>query len=329
MSPGVSIALIVACLAGSAFFAGLETGVVAVNRLRLRHLVQHRVPGARFVEDFLREPDRLLGTTLIGTNLCHVVMTVAASSLALHLRLPAAEAVAATVTTLVLLVFGEYLPKAWFQAFPAYRTLPFARALWLASRLFQPLHALLGILTRPFLRADDADAAPPLLTREEFVHLANEGARAGILSPAEVRMITGVMSIGGIRCRDIMVPRDRVVAVDAGTPVPALLDLARTTGHSRFPVRDPARDAFVGIVNIYDVLADEGAEAQTVDAYARSPQLVSDYDLADHVMPRMRVARQPLMLVVSSAGEVVGIVTLEDVLAVVVGPPGPAAPRAK
>ena len=72
------IALIVACLAGSAFFAGLETGVVAVNRLRLRHLVQHRVPGARFVEDFLREPDRLLGTTLIGTNLCHVVMTVAA-----------------------------------------------------------------------------------------------------------------------------------------------------------------------------------------------------------------------------------------------------------
>ncbi|MCX7817686.1 MAG: CNNM domain-containing protein [Kiritimatiellae bacterium] len=315
------MALLVALL-GSAFFAGIETGVIAMNRLRLRHLVQHRVRGAAEIEAMLERPDVLLGTTLVGTNLCHVTMAVVASHLAVRAGWRWAEAIAGAVVTLVLLVFGEYVPKAWFQAFPTHRVLPWARLLRAASVVLLPARVVLAAIVRPFLRpAAPAASAAPLLTRDEFVHLAHEGRQSGILSPVEANMITGVIRIGGIRCRDIMRPIEQATVVPKGMPVPELLAIARTTDFSRFPVRDPNSGEIVGVVNIYDVLSDADAERRTVDHYMRRPQLVAEHTIADHVMPRMRVTRQPLMLVADEGGRVTGILTLEDVLAIMVGQP--------
>ncbi len=314
--------LLALALVGSAFFAGIETGVVAINRLRLRHLVQHRVRGAAAIEAMLERPDVLLGTTLVGTNLCHVTMAVVAAHMALRTGWPWAEAMAGAAVTLVLLVFGEYVPKAWFQAFPTHRVLPWAGVLRAASIVLWPARVVLAALLRPLLgRAASDAAAAPLLTREEFVHLAHEGRQSGILSPVEANMITGVIRIGGIRCRDIMRPIEQATVVPKGLPVPELLEIARRTDLSRFPVRDPVTGAIEGVVNIYDVLADAESEQRTVDHYMRRPQMVAEHTIADHVMPRMRVTRQPLMLVADDRGQVTGILTLEDVLAIMVGQP--------
>lgn len=327
MNVVVQLVLILLCIAGSAFFAGLETGVIALNRLRLRHLVQHRVPGARILEDFLRRPDVLLGTTLVGTNLCHVAMAVLAASLADRTGLPGAAVIAGFIATVLLLIFGEYIPKAWFQGFPSHRTLPFARSLWFASWILLPLRWSLAHLVRLlFGRGLDTSEDQPLITREEFLHLTREGGETGALSPVETRMIKGVIQMSGTRCRDIMIPRDQIASIERSTPVAGILDLARREELSRFPVWDPAARKFVGIVNVYDVLADEASEGKTAEAYMRHPQFVAEYTLADHVMPRMRVTRQPLILTTDEKGEVTGVVTLDDVLSVIVGSDTPAPP---
>lgn len=315
------IILLVLALLGSAFFAGIETGVIAINRLRLRHLVQHRVRGAAQIEAMLEQPDVLLGTTLVGTNLCHVTMAVVASHLAVRAQWPWAEAIAGFVVTLSLLIFGEYVPKAWFQAFPTHRVLPWAGVLRMASIILWPARAVLAGLLRPLLRRVVKETSAPLLTREEFVHLALEGRRSGILSPVEANMITGVIQIGAIRCRDIMRPIEQATVVSRDLPVRELLAIARRTDLSRFPVRDPANGEIVGVVNIYDVLADSESETRTVEHYMRRPQMVAEHTIADHVMPRMRVTRQPLMLVTNEEGRVTGILSLEDVLLVMVGQP--------
>jgi len=317
MSHIVSIGLLLLCLIGSAFFAGIETGVLAFNRLRLRHLVQHGVKGAWVVEDLLRHPDRLLGTTLIGTNLCHVAMAVTATRWFDHLHFPAAETLAGIGTTLVLLVFGEYLPKAWFQAFPAHRVLPFAFLLEWCARVLAPFRWVLQASFRGLHRPEGSSS--PLLTREELVELATEGSRAGILSPVEARMITGVITIGGVRCRDIMVPLERVVVAEESVPIPTLLELARRTGFSRFPVHRSGRDEIIGVVSVYDVLADANAERKLARDFLRHPQFVSLHTMADHVLPRMRVTKQPMMLVSDDTGRVVGIITVEDILRVMAG----------
>ena len=320
-----TLLLLLLCLAGGAFFAGMETGVISLNRLRLRHLVQHQVRGAAILENFLRRPDRLLGTTLVGTNLCHVIIAVLATSMAEHLHWAPAVTLAGALTTLVILVFSEYLPKAWFQSFPSHRTLPFARALEISARILFPLRWGIAkfVMTLIGSRATRQEQQP-FITREEFLHLASEGSRSGVLTPEENRMIQRVFELSGIQCRDIMVPRERMVWVRHDQPAEELLALARQKDVNRFPVWDEARGKFVGVVHIFDVLADESPAGKTAQSYMRHPQFVAEHTLVDHVMPRMRVTKQPLVLVTNEKFEVIGLIAMDDVLDVIVGGARPA-----
>ena len=125
----LQLLLLLVCLAGTAFFAGVETGLISINRLRLRHLVRHKVPGAEILQDFLKRTDYLLGTTLVGTNLFTVTASVIAASLGARWFGAVGTSISDAFITLILLVVCEYIPKARFQAFPARRTLPFANLL--------------------------------------------------------------------------------------------------------------------------------------------------------------------------------------------------------
>ena len=144
-------------------------------------------------------------------------------------------------------------------------------------------------------------------------------------------MIKGVFDLSGTRCRDIMVPAERIVRIEADCPASRMIALARERTVNRFPVWDPARGRYVGIVHIFDVLADDGPGERAARDYMRPPQFISGHMLVDHVLPRMRVTRQPMTLVAGDGGEVIGLITMNDVLKVIVGDrtePAPAAAKA-
>ena len=320
MSYGAHAVLLLLCLVGGAFFAGIETGIVSINRLRLRHLVLRRVRGAKLLERFVRDPDLMLGTTLIGTNLCHVAASVSAAAIGARLGGARGVAVAGALLTVVVLAGCEYLPKAWFQSFPARRTLPFAPLLYAASWLFAPFRWVLAFVVGRLLGAlPGQPRPPPLLTREDLLHFASEGESSGVLTAHETRMIRGVFELSGLTCRDIMIPRDRMVTVDHDTPAERVVELAREKRLHRFPVWHSARKAFIGVAHVFDIVRDRNRAGWTAEHYARPPQLVGAHLLVDHVLPRMRVTRQPMMLVTDDRFEVVGLLTLNDVLDEIVG----------
>jgi putative hemolysin len=314
-------ALLVLCLIVAWFFSGIETGLISINRLRLRHLVRRKVPGAEILQWFLQNPDALLGTTLVGTNIAVTVASILAVSLGSHALGPRGSWLASVIMTLIILAFCEYFPKAWFQSFPAKRSLPFARVLEYSRLLLLPIGVPLMRMARllvPVRRAE-AQKAQPWITREELVHLAGEGKTSGILTPEEHRMIHEVIQLKSKTCREIMTPRDHIVCVQHDTPVAELLELARTKDVDRLPVYDREKKTFVGVVNLFDVLSDEAAPSKRTADYMRPPQLVADYTPVDHVLPRMRVTRQPMVLVTDDRFEVIGLVSLDDVLEEVIG----------
>ena len=317
----LTVGAILFCMFWSAFFAGMETGVISINRLRLRHLALHNAPGARTLERFLARPDRLLGTTLIGTNLFHVVISVLAANIGYRAFGTSGAAVSGVAVTVLLLVCCEYLPKAWFQSSPVARALPLAGLLEAASRILRPLSWLITRVVDTVLRTRRRDEAgtDPFLTREELLHLTLEGASSGALTKDESRMIHGVFEVAGRRCADVMVPRARMLAVDHDRTTDDLLALAREKSVSRFPVWNREQRRYTGVINIFDVLSDEHSGGRSVRDYMRPPQFVPAHAPVDHVMPRMRVARQPLMLVTDERFEVVGLVTLDDVMDEIVG----------
>ena len=317
----VEIFLLLFCLAGSAFFAGLETGIISINRLRLQHLVRRQVPGAKTVRHFLTHSDLLLGTTLIGTNLLQVVSAILAASIGRRVAGAAGAAGAGVALLLVVLVCCEYIPKAWFQAAPARRALPFAGLLRAAATLLRPFSFLVNLVVRGLLpRRGAKDVEDKMLvTREELLHLAREGERSGVLTKHESEMIHGVFDLTHKTCDALMTPRDKMAFVSVAATPAEILALARVREFNRLPVYDPDQKSFVGVVHVFDVLADDAPAGKTAADYLRPPQLVASYLPVDHLLPRMRVTRLPLFLVTDDRYEVIGLITLEDVLREITG----------
>ena len=317
----LEILLLLVCLSCGAFFAGVETGVISINRLRLQHLVRRQVPGAKTIRHFLTHSDLLLGTTLIGTNLSYVVSAVLAASLGRRLYGAAGAAAAGLLLVVVVLVFCEYIPKAWFQAAPARRTLPCAGLLRAAAWILRPFSFLVNLIIRWALPRRDAKGVEDkmLVTREELLHLAREGERSGVLTKHESEMIHGVFDLTHKTCGALMTPRDKMAFVPATAAPAEILALARVREFNRLPVYDSDQKSFVGVVHVFDVLADDAPAGKTAADYLRPPQLVAAYLPVDHLLPRMRVTRSPLFLVTDDRYEVIGLITLEDVLREVTG----------
>lgn len=315
------VILLVIGLIGSALYSGMETGVVSVNRLRLQHLVRRKRPGAAVIQRFLDQPDHLLGTTLAGTNLCNVAVSVTSASMAVQLLGASGLWVASLISTVVLLIFGEYLPKAWFRSNPAYRVIPFARVLQASGYFFYPLSMGVMQLTRILIpgRTGEEERNNPFITREELQFLTKEGESTGALSSEERRMMHGVLDLTRKTCADIMEPRERMVFVNPDTPAERVLELAREKQISRLPIFDESSRTFTGFVHILDVLMVNNRAAKTAKDYARPPQYVAADARADQLLPRMRLSRQPLALVQDERERVIGLVSIEDVLEEIVG----------
>jgi len=143
--------LILLCLIGNAFFSGIEVGMISINRLKLRPHVEEELPWALHIQKFLDTPSRLLGTTLLGTNICMIMGSVLAAGFADRLLPHAAQFASGSVMTLVVLIGCEYIPKAWFRAHPIDRTRLFIGVLEGVSRLMSPLIRTVTFLTDWFV----------------------------------------------------------------------------------------------------------------------------------------------------------------------------------
>ncbi|MDY0146051.1 MAG: hemolysin family protein [Kiritimatiellia bacterium] len=313
--------LIAFCLLGAAFFAGMETGIIAINRLRLQHLARRQVRGAIIIRNFLAHPDRLLGTTLTATNLLYVISSVTAASMGRQIYGAVGTAVAGALLVVLILIFCEYIPKAFFQAAPARRVLPLAHLLQAAAWVLRPLTFLVTTLLRWVMPRDVARQVEGrmMVSREELLHLAREGARSGVLTPHESEMIHGVFDLTHKTCETLMTPREKMVFVPSTATAKEILALARQREFNRLPVYDASQKSFVGVVHVFDILSDETQDGKTAADYMRAPQLVASHLPIDHLLPRMRVTRLPLFLVTDERYEVIGLITLEDVLREVTG----------
>lgn len=311
--------LILIFLVLHAFFAGIETGVISIHRLRLYHYVRQGSKSARILEAFVEDFDRLLGTTLVGTNLCVVMNAVLAASLALETGLPGAQATSSVVIAVIVIVFCEYLPKAWFQARPTERCQRFASILAIAAWILRPFSVTIIALARLLSPGERTFLRPKTsISRDDLKILAHEGEKDGVLSSKERYMIHRVIELSSTHVERVMIPREQMICICQDAPLSTLYAIARESGLTRFPVQD-ASGTFTGIINVCYVLSMAGPDPEgRVADYARPPHFIPSNTKVDAVLPIMRRARNPLSLV-RQDGDIVGLITTEDILRVVVG----------
>ncbi len=315
------------CLLCGAFFSGIETGIISVHRLRLRHLAEDEEDeSSKIIEMFLDDTDRLFGTTLSGNNISNVIVAVIGARFGarfgVYFNCPYAEFVAGLLTALLVLLVAEYLPKAWFQADPIDRCRPLAGVLWKCSLLLKPLSDFFTkVVVFLFPKTSGEESGRKVIvTREEIDILAKESAEHGNLSPRQRIMIRRVVDLAGKTALKVMIPREEVVSIDSSASATEFLELSRASGFTRLPVFDRARGVYVGIANLFDVLAATPERyEENIARFMRPVQFLRDNTPLTEILPRLRHSRQPLALVSDSKSDVLGLVTTQNVLSLIIG----------
>src|SRR5215470_3417521 len=266
------------CLLLEAFFSGSEIAVVSASRASLRKKAGEGDRAAKMTLEFIEHPQRLLATTLLGTNISVVISTTVVT-LALLSRAHG-ELLTVAVLSPTLLILGEIAPKTLFQQFADRWVTKVIYPLRLASIVFSPLVYLLGRVTAFTTRALKVEERRALVTRDELRLLleASEGESSLTAIPeAERSMITNVLDFGNTTVYDVMVPLSEVTAL----PEAASLDDAITEmvdkQHTRIPIYRERVDQIVGVLHAFDIITAEAAGRQgAVAEFARPPIYVPE-----------------------------------------------------
>lgn len=323
----VLTATFVALLLASAFFSGSEVALFSLRRWRVERYRLEKRGSAPLVAKLLRDPRRLLVTILIGNETVNICLANVGSELRHGAEVMVSPALrpwlapaAALVTALLLVLFGEVVPKNIAIAMPERWALLASRPLALLSRLTAVPQALLAKVLVVF----GGKASEVAMTTEDFLGLVSEGERAGALSSRERELIQSVFEFRETTVRAIMTPRSDMQSL----PVTATLDDAirfvRQHKYSRVPVFDPESedsDEIVGVVYVNDLLAHRYG-LRTVDGLGRlmrPPLFVPETKKAKDLLREFQERSVQMAVVLDEYGGTVGIVTLDDLLSEVVG----------
>jgi Mg2+/Co2+ transporter CorB len=313
-------------LALSAFFSIAETALMATNRYRLKHLVSQGHGAAMRVAELLRRTDRLLGGILIGNTL--VVVAASSLSTVIAVRLFGENKLVYAIGTLVIsfliIVFSEITPKVIGATHPDRAALLLSLPLSITLRLLDPAAWFVNLFVRPLLwvlgvRADPSGEAPKL-SPEEIRTLVLESS--SFMPKKHLAILLNLFDVGAITVQDIMVPRSRIESVCLGDGMETVSRQLATSYHMRLPVFRNHEGELAGILHLRKILAalhagplDEAALAAVLD----DPYFVPAGTSVLSQMQYFQENRERLALVVDEYGELMGLVTLEDIIEEIIG----------
>ena len=327
------VVLLVVCFVLSAFFASSEIALFFLQRVKVEHLVSTGVRGAERVSRMLDRPDRLLSIILLGNNLVNTAAAALATVLAVSIwrshgwQEEGGILVATISVTIILLIFGETIPKTLAIRYTERLAILFARPIeWLLWVLLPFVVALSWIASGLSKMLGGTPVPRSLASEEEIRNMITVGHREGTVEDSEARMLHKVFDFGDRRVREVMVPRPEVVAIEQGSKVAEFLSLYAQFPRSRFPVFNENMDNVVGILAIKDALMAQAKEAinqqSPIDELLRPAYFTPETKLISELFNEMRDSNFRMAVVVDEFGGTAGIVMLSRLVEEIVGEVG-------
>jgi Mg2+/Co2+ transporter CorB len=309
----------------SAFFSISETAMMALNRFRLGHLVREGRRGARRAAGLLGQTERLLGTILLGNNIANTALTAIVTALAIRYFGDDDRVilVATTVVALLLIVFCEITPKVIGATFPERIALPASYPLSLLMRALAPAVWAVNLLVGRLLRAAGVSAEAQQAPNVSLEELRTIVLESGGFMPAKHRSILlNLLDLEQIAVDDVMVPRHRIEALDLATDPRSIREQLATCFHNKLPVFEGEINRVVGMLHVrraLGLLQHESFDADDLRAVLTEPYFVPSGTPVFRQLQFFQENRQRIGLVIDEYGEVLGLVTLEDIIEEIIG----------
>jgi len=285
-------------------------------------MVEGEVPGAELVEKLTKDPNRLLGTILIGNSVANIGASAMATVLATNVFGNSGVGIATGIITVLVLIFGEITPKSIAKQKSEAVALRIARPIKFVVIIFKPLVYIFTAISSVFIRilGGDPNEAKSFITQEELKTMVGVSEEEGVLENAEKEMIFNVFEFADLQVKDIMVQRVDIVSVDKESSYDEVMDVIKNEQFSRIPVYNQTIDNIIGVLNIKDLATIENLRKDfNISKYIRDPFYTFEFKKIVELFKEMKKTRNQIAIVLDEYGGTVGLVTIEDLVEEIVG----------
>lgn len=315
--------LLVILLIGSGFFSASETALMSLSKIRIRHMQEEGVKGAKLVASLTEDPNKLLSSILIGNNVVNIAATSISTSLFLELFKGNGVAISTVVMTVLVLIFGEITPKTIAANSSEKVAIAVSKPIQLIIFILKPVVWVFNIVTGVIFKLFGVDNKnnQPYITEEELKTMVNVGHEEGVLEIEEREIINNVFEFGDMQAKEAMIQRLDIIGIDVNESYENIIKTFRNEQFSRIPVYNESMDDIIGILNIKDIifLSDEEISNFDIKKYLREPFFTYEFKKISQLLEEMKVSKSQMAIVLDEYGATSGLVTIEDLIEVIVG----------
>ncbi|HBI60232.1 MAG TPA: hemolysin [Lachnospiraceae bacterium] len=316
-------------LACSAFFSSAETCLTTVNKMRIRSLADEKVKNAGLVLKLIENPTKLLSAILIGNNIVNLTASSLTTSFSIQLAhklgfsnlVSVATGIGTGVLTILVLIFGEIVPKSLATMNSEKLALVYAKPVYGLTTILTPLSYVMNGISNGLLRILPIDISKrPRITENELRTIVDVSHQEGVLESEEHQMITNVVDFGDSLAKDVMVPKMDVAFANVNLSYNELVEQYTEHTFTRMPVYNDSRDNVVGIVNLKDFFFYQGSKKDfSLTDIMREPYFTYEYKKISELFFEMKQDSIPMAIVLDEYGSTSGILTIEDLIEEIVG----------
>ncbi len=313
------IILFLAGLVLSGVFSGSEAVLMSIPLERAKQIIEEGGRRGKAFEFMAKKPSELLTTILVGNNVVNIYVAALATSIATRM-FEDAIAVSVGVTTFAILIAGEIVPKTIARSkaeILAYPTVVFLK--WVYRLLFMIVFPLSFIIQKVF--GKNARLNGRVITDDDIEFMVNQAGKENSIDSKQVDLLNSILEFPKIKVKDIMVPRNKIYAIEKESNFKTVLELVREVAHSRYPVYDDDLDQVLGFLHVKDLAFVGVGEEKTFDieSYLKDPFFVFENMKINAVFDHMNRNKVHLALVKDENNVIVGMITLEDIMEEIFG----------
>ncbi|MBT4540817.1 HlyC/CorC family transporter [Candidatus Woesearchaeota archaeon] len=321
MALSIEIFILLILLGLSGFFSGAEVALISLTKYKVKHMVEQKKAGSKFVKKLTDNPSKMLTIILIGNNVVNIGASAFATAVVINLFDSYAVAIATGIMTFFILIFGEITPKT----IAVHNNEKFAQIaapiIWYIGVILKPIVFVIEGFTKHFTRAIGIKAKKQHITEAEIINIVDTAEKQGSIKQIEKKLIKNIFKFDELDAYTIGTPKTDMVAVEAKEQVKNVIKLMLEKGHSRLPIFKKDTDHIVGIVHVKDIITHLHSKDKNkpISKYMNDPFFVPDTIKVSKLLHEFQKRKGHLAIMVDEHGVVNGLVTLEDVLEEIVG----------
>lgn len=324
-----SVVVTVLLMVFSAFFSASETALTAASRARMFQLEKEGEKRARHVNWLFVNRERMVGAVLLGNTFVNIASSALVTAVLLNLFGDAGVAIATVITTALVLIFCEVLPKTYAITNADGVALRVARAVRICAQVFSPIVSTVGLLVAVMLRTIGVKSQGLVEDREEAAHEELRGAidlhhKEGAVQTTDRNMLGGILDLKELQVSDVMIHRKNITMIDADLPPEEIIERVLTQPHTRLPVYKGDNDNIIGMLHAKDLLralsrAQGNIKAMNIGSLIAKPWFIPETSTLTDQLRAFLQRRTHFALVIDEYGALKGLITLEDILEEIVG----------